>query len=103
MQRPNPVTPLYRAPYFNVDAGGSICRGNVAIPQSTTLERIKAWNEAFTCSFFTHPNGGDPMVKYPGGPYRFWCDMLDGKYRRFPERVLLDLQTTLGDLLGLKG
>jgi hypothetical protein len=28
--------------------------------------------------------------------------MLDGKYRRFPERVLVDLKTSLGELLGMK-
>jgi PRTRC genetic system protein B len=97
--RPTLASPLYRAPYFNVNGHGSICRGNVAVPEGTTAERIGAWNDAFFRSYFSHPNGPSPLVRYRDGDYAFWRDMLDGRFKRFPERVLLDAKVTLGDLL----
>jgi PRTRC genetic system protein B len=82
---------------------GAICRGNVQVPEGTTTEKIAAWNTAFLGSYFTHPNGKGRLVRYRGGAYSFWRDMLNGKFQRFPERVLIDAQTTLGALLGLEG
>lgn len=101
-KRPTPATVLYQAPYFNVDGHGNICQGNVSVPDGTTVERIGAWNEAFFRSFFTHPNVSGKLVHHRGGAYAFWRDMLDGKHRRFPERVLVDAGITLGGLLGMK-
>lgn len=100
--RPTPATALYQAPYFNVNAQGSICQGNAPVPEGTTVEKIAAWNDAFMRSYFTHPNGAGKLVRYRGGAYVFWKDMLDGRFRRFPERVLVDVKTTLGGLLGVK-
>lgn len=40
------------------------------------------------------------LLRYRGGSYAFWRDMLDGRLTRFPERVLVDIKTTLGQLLG---
>ncbi|MDR1423762.1 MAG: PRTRC system protein B [Azoarcus sp.] len=100
--RPTLSSALYQAPYFNVNGQGGICRGSVKVPDGTTVERIDAWNEAFFQSFFTHPNVSGKLVRYRGGAYGFWRDMLDGKHRRFPERVLVDVGTTLGALLGAK-
>ncbi len=100
--RPTLATSLYQAPYFNVDARGDICQGNVAVPEGTTAEKIAAWNDAFLRSYFTHPNVPGNLVRYYGGAYPFWRDMLDGKYSRFPERVLVDAKTTLAALLGMK-
>lgn len=100
--RPTPATSLYQAPYFNVDVRGNICRGNAPVPEGTTVEKIAAWNDAFLRSYFTHPNGPGQLVRYRGGAYAFWRDMLDGRFRCFPERVLVDVKTTLGGLLGLQ-
>ena len=100
--RPTPATPLYQAPYFNVDAQGNICRGNAPVPEGTTVEKIAAWNDAFLRSYFTHPNGAGKLVRYRSGAYAFWRDLLDGRFQRFPERVLVDVKTTLGRMLGLK-
>jgi PRTRC genetic system protein B len=99
--RPSLDTQLFHAPYFNVWEQGDICRGNVKVPDGTTAERIDAWNTAFLGSIFTHPNGVRQLVTYRGGAYRLWLDLLNGKYRKFPERVLNDANTTLGKLLGL--
>lgn len=101
--RPTLESALFQAPYFNVWQGGDICRGNVRVPDGTTAEKIDAWNTAFLSSFFTHPNVQGKLVRYRGGAYAFWRDMLDGKFKRFPERVLMDTGTTLGKLLGMGG
>lgn len=101
--RPTLQTALYKAPYFNVWEGGDICRGNVPVPDGTTAEKIDAWNTAFLQSFFTHPNGKGKLVRYRGGAYAFWRDMLDGRFKAFPGRVLIDTKTTLGQLLGSGG
>jgi PRTRC genetic system protein B len=100
--RPTPATPLYQAPYFNVNAQGGICRGNVSVPEGATGEKIAAWNDAFLHSYFTHPNVAGKLVSYRGGAYAFWKAMLDGRFRAFPERVLVDAKITLGQLLGMK-
>lgn len=101
-QRPTLATPLFQAPYFNVDAEGHICQGSVSKPDGTTAEKIGAWNDAFFRSYFTHPNVAAKLLRYPGGSFAFWRDMLDGRFKRFPERVLMPLDTTLGALLGMK-
>lgn len=101
--RPTPLTLLFQAPYFNVDGQGRICQGNVPVPNGTTVEKISAWNDAFLRSYFTHPNVTGKLLRYRGGAYAFWRDMLDGRFARFPERVLVDAKTTLGQLLGEPG
>lgn len=103
-QRPTLKTPLFQAPYFNVNEGGGICRGNVQVPEGTTTEKIATWNTAFFGSFFTHPNvhGNGKLVRYRGGAYAFWRDMLDAKFKQFPQRVLVDIHKTLGGLLGME-
>jgi PRTRC genetic system protein B len=102
-QRPTPDTALFQAPYFNVWQNGRICQGNVEVPQGTTAEKIDAWNAAFFGSYFTHPNVHKHLVKYRGGAFAFWRDMLDGKFVAFPERVLVSAHTTLHALLNGTG
>lgn len=101
-RRPTPQTPLYQAPFFNVNGQGGICQGNVPVPEGTTVEKIEAWNDAFFRSYFTHPNVTGKLLRYRGGAYAFWHDMLDQRFACFPERVLVDVKTTLGGLLGEK-
>ena len=64
------------------------------------MKRIGAWNDAFLRSYFTHPNVTGKLLRYRGGSYAFWRDMLDQRFTRFPERVLVDAKSTLGQLLG---
>lgn len=99
-RRPSPKTALFQAPFFNVDAHGHICQGNAPVPEGTTVEKIDAWNDAFLRSYFTHPNVAGKLLRYRGGSYAFWRDMLDQRFTRFPERVLVDVKTALGQLLG---
>lgn len=100
--RPNLSTAIFQAPYFNVDGHGNICQGNAPAPEGTTIQKIAQWNDAFLRSYFTHPNGEVKLVHYRTGAYGFWGDMLDGRFRRFPERVLIDCKVTLAQLLGME-
>ena len=102
VQRPTLATPLFQAPYFNVDAKGRICQGSVPKPDGTTAEKIDAWNDAFFRSYFTHPNVAAKLLRYPGGSFAFWRHTLDQRFKRFPERVLVPLDTTLGALLAIR-
>jgi PRTRC genetic system protein B len=102
-RRPTPDTALFQAPYFNVWQNGRICQGNVEVPQGTTAEKIDAWNSAFFGSYFTHPNVHKNLVKYRGGAFAFWRDMLNGIFAAFPERVLVSANTTLHALLNGTG
>ncbi|MCD9026824.1 PRTRC system protein B [Luteimonas sp. BDR2-5] len=99
--RPTPATLLYQAPYFNVSDNGAICQGSVQVPKGTTAEKIDAWNDAFFRSYFSHPNVHRMLVKYRGGAYRLWRDLLDGRHMRFPERALVTTGTTLAELLSV--
>lgn len=101
--RPEPDTALYRAPYFNVWDNHQICTGNVELPSRIDNERIQSWNDAFFRSWFTHPNGHDKLVTYRGGAYGFWRDMLDGKHKRFPEKVLVPIDKTLAQAMEARG
>ena len=51
---------------------------------------------------YVEPQTGK-LLRYRGGAYAFWRDMLNGRFTRFPERVLVDANTTLGQLLGERG
>lgn len=104
LERPTPDSALYQAPYFNVDASGGICQGNVAIPHNatgTTAEKIGAWNDAFFNSYFTHPNVHKGLVSYRGGACQFWRHLLDGKFSVFPEKVLVDRKCQLRNVRDL--
>lgn len=97
--RPTDSTKLFRAPYFNVWESGQVCVGNVDLPERASAEKLDEWTNAFFESWFTHPNVHAELVRYRGGAYRFWRDMLDGKHAEFPERTLVDLGRTLGEAL----
>jgi PRTRC genetic system protein B len=98
--RPCEDTALFQAPYFNVWNKGTICVGSAEIPKGSTSRNTKAWEEAFFSSFFTHPNIHVPngLIKHPRGPYAFWKEMLDGKFKRFPEGRLVP-SGTMANLL----
>lgn len=95
-QRPTPETPLYLAPYFNVWSSGQICVGSTAVPKGKHKQSTTAWEDAFFGSFFSHPNVRAPekLVK-KGSEFKFWQDMLAGKYAKFPEGMLVENRHTL--------
>lgn len=99
--RPTLDTKLWQAPYFNVWQSGKICQGTTRIPHGATTQQIEDWNKAFFGSNFSHPNVHAPakLVKYKGGAYQFWKDMLEGSFKKFPLRVLVETEYTLDDLI----
>jgi PRTRC genetic system protein B len=97
--RPLPDSPMFQAPYFNVNAEGAICRGNVVTPTGSTLEKIGAWEDAFFRSYFTHPNLPQGLVRHPGGAHAFWRALLDQPPVRFPLRALISTGKSLGELV----
>jgi PRTRC genetic system protein B len=99
--RPLPDSPMWQAPYFNVGADGTICRGNVATPGGSTTDKIDAWEDAFFRSYFTHPNRPKGLVRHAGGAYAFWLQMIEQQVRRFPLRALVATGTTLAELVAL--
>ena len=96
--RPTESTQLYQAPHFNVWAGGKICTGNVTLPEGADVDDRDAWEKAYFGSRFSHPNV-QKLVDYKGGAYVFWRDMLDGKFPKFPSKVLVPESMTLGGFI----
>lgn len=95
-ERPTPTTELFQVPYFNVWAGGKICTGTARTPQGPDTKQPAAWEDAFFRSFFTHPNIHAPSkLIAKGSAYKFWKDMLDGRYQRFPEGMLVATKQTM--------
>lgn len=96
-ERPEASTPLYLSPYFNVSSNGAICTGTVDVPKNYSAESTFLWDKAFFDSAFSHPNVKPPqkLVDYKGGSYKFWRHMLDGKFKKFPEKVLVPVDSTV--------
>ena len=82
------------------DSANSLCTGSIDMPRDTDFFNTSKWEQAFFGSFFTHPNVHEAgrLIK-EGSCYRFWLDMLDGKYKTFPAHQLVDSKTTLADVL----
>lgn len=95
--RPEASTPLYLSPYFNVSVNGAICTGTTDVPRDYSAASTALWDKAFFESAFSHPNVHPPakLVNFKGGSYIFWRAMLDGKFKKFPERVLVPAKKTV--------
>jgi PRTRC genetic system protein B len=89
--RPEATTPLCHAPLMNVWSNGTVCTGSMPLPASTVAESVAAWESAFWNSNFSHPNHPKP-VNYKGGIHQFSIDLLDGKFKKFPQRVLVPIK-----------
>ena len=99
-ERPVAETPLYLPPLMNCYSDGRVCTGTMPLPEQSTAASIETWEKSFWESAFTHPNG-PKMVKYKGGLHKFSKDLLDGKFRKFPERFLVPYgQHTVADFIG---
>jgi len=99
--RPRSGTKLFQAPYFNVWKGGAICVGSAETPQGLEVQDSAQWERSFYDSRFSHSNvhEKDQLLKYKGGPVKFWKDMLNGKFDVFPREVLVPSDRTVASLL----
>lgn len=97
-KRPGLATVLYHAPHFNVSDSGSICAGNVKLPNAINASTIPLYEDAFFRSHFTHPNN-QAGVKYKGGMGALWRDQLRNPDPAAMQRALKStkksLQTTI--------
>lgn len=98
-ERPEAGAALHHAPYFNVWRSGEVCTGSTPLPEDSIVATMKAWEDGFFGSNFSHTNH-ERSVKYPGGAHAFWTDMLDGRHRTFPASALVRRgKETLGGLI----
>lgn len=97
-RRPNDKTKLHYAPFFNIYEDGKVCMGTVSIDiknSASVEEFIKAWEDYFFNSYFSHLMGYNPT--------RGYCDSL-WKYliktgEDFPKERLKKNDKTLKYLL----
>lgn len=97
-KRPEAMTPLKTAPYWNV-AGedGRVCLGTTRAPDEASVASIVAWQDAFHNSSFTHMLGAVWLTTHSGGFVGLWRS-LAGK-KRFPARYLTDANETLREFV----
>ena len=95
--RPSAETPLKNAPYWNTDAHGLVCQGDMRAPDEVSVGAIRAWEEAYFQSAFTHPNGAVRLTGHPRGFHGLWTELM-GK-SEFPNRFLADSRETLRDFI----
>jgi PRTRC genetic system protein B len=86
--RPEPATPVYHSPFFNVYEGGTCCMGNIDLPRNTSPGDINDWERAF----FDGACNGHIAPKVQGiDPYELWRG-IEGK-SKFPNEYLVPCGT----------
>jgi PRTRC genetic system protein B len=91
--RPSADTRLKNAPYWNADARGLVCQGDMPAPDDVSVGAIRGWEEAYFQSAFTHPNGAVRLTTHSKGFHGLWTELI-GK-REFPNGFLADSKETL--------
>jgi PRTRC genetic system protein B len=82
--RPEPGTPIYHSPFFNVYEGGTCCMGNIDLPRNASPGDIDDWEKAF----FDGACNGHIAPKLQGiDPYELWKSV-EGKVE-FPKEHLV--------------
>jgi PRTRC genetic system protein B len=92
-------TPLYYAPFFNLNQQGRVCMGNVQvkIPKDCGLEHfISLWQTYFFNSYFTHLLG--EFAPVAGNIVQLWQGLI-GSPDKFPSKLLIPNKHTLQNLL----
>jgi PRTRC genetic system protein B len=96
-ERPGRKTPLYRAPYWNVNDSGEVCLGTTQVPKEVTIDSLARWESAFFESEFTHPNATRKLTEHPGGFVALWKSLIGRRY--FPGEHLANAKENLGDFI----
>lgn len=97
-KRPAPNTELFMAPYLNCYEDGSVCVGSMRIPRNKSIEALRAWEESFFESEFTHAVGQRRRTSFPGGLVPLWKSLKNKK--RFPLRYLEQTDQSLMGFIG---
>ena len=95
--RPEAGTPLYRAPYWNVNDQGGVCLGSARVPREVTIASLPQWEEGFFQSEFTHPNAAKKLTEHPGGFIGLWTSLIGQQI--FPTDCLAGAGETLNQFL----
>lgn len=90
--RPEPDDVIHEAPYLNMYKGGRMCRGDVQYPDGTIAENIKAWEDSFFDSRFTHGNSHE-LVNCEGNLTGLWQGLRENRWEVFPEEVLVPMKS----------
>ncbi len=96
--RPSADTRLKNAPYWNTDARGLVCQGDMRVPDELAVSTIREWEDAFFQSAFTHPNGAVRLTTHAEGFHGLWTELMEKS--EFPSRFLADSKETLRDFIG---
>ena len=98
--RPTKEMQLHQAPFFNVWSRGAVCLGSAVMPSENKTWETEAWEHMFFGSRFTHANFREKNRLVKGiDPSLFWRNMLAQPPRSFPEKRLVSIPLTVGDLL----
>jgi len=95
---PSLETPLYQAPFFNLYEDGRVCMGtvNIQAKEQGCLEYfIKAWQQYFFNSKFSHLIGSSPIK---GNIVQLYQSLAGGR-NKFPQNVLIKNGLTLKDII----
>lgn len=99
-QRPREETPLYRAPYYNLDAEGRLCTGTAEIPELIRPDAMAQWENTFFLSAFTHSNCRHAAItRHPQGHADLWQELAGQPRTAFPQDWLVPLDVTLKEYL----
>ena len=98
-KRPTEKTLLHYAPFFNVYEDGAVCMGtvDVNIKNSASVEEfIKAWEDYFFHSYFSHLLGNYNPIK--GNCVNLWKKLVETN-ENFPADILKKNNKTLKNLI----
>jgi len=98
-ERPTAKTPLFHAPFFNINHGFGVCMGtvDVDIEKDCSLEEFMAsWEKYFWNSYFSHMIGHVSPVK--GNIVQLWQRQIKNQ-TPFPMGVLKKTGKTIADLI----
>ncbi|MGP1715746.1 MAG: PRTRC system protein B [Methylophilus sp.] len=87
-EKPTADTELFNAPYYNIDAFGRLCTGNVVLPDETGSTSFAAWEKMFFDSYFTH-HSNDKLIRSKKSWVGFWVDQSKSG-EVFPEDTLYE-------------
>jgi PRTRC genetic system protein B len=97
--RPTDNTPLFNAPFFNINADGEVCMGSVDtdFEEDCDLpEFMNQWEHYFFNSYFSHLIGHSPIN---GNLVSLWQQLMQSPDQCFPTEVLKPNGKKLKDVI----
>lgn len=95
--RPRAETQLCVAPFWNLSHDGLVCLGSMRHPDAASVTTMKAWEDGFYESAFTHANVAR-ITKHAGGFEALWSGLAD-KRKAFPSNSLIRMPQTLAEFI----